>query len=51
MSHAYSILAAFQLKDDTYDEEVLLMRNPWGNTGYTGRWNAKDENWTEDLAK
>ena len=51
MSHAYSILAAFTLKDATHNEQLLLIRNPWGRTGYTGLWNYKDTKWTDELVK
>jgi len=50
-SHAYSILAAFKLKNDAIDEDVLLMRNPWGITGYNKKWNYEDADWTDELVK
>ena len=49
-SHAYSILAAFTLKDGAVDEKVLMMRNPWGSTYYTGKWRYNDAAWTDTLA-
>ena len=28
---------------------MLIIRNPWGSTTYTGDWNHNDENWTQEL--
>lgn len=49
-SHAYSIVAAFEM-DDSDDEthRMLLIRNPWGSNGYSWDWNADDSDWTADL--
>jgi hypothetical protein len=44
-SHAYSVLATFEM-DST---DMLLMRNPWGVTYYTGIWKYDDSNWTDAL--
>lgn len=43
--HAYSILTTFTM--DTYD--MVMLRNPWGITYYTGTWYKSDSNWTDDL--
>lgn len=29
--------------------DMVLMRNPWGQTQYTGTWNKDDPNWTDEL--
>jgi hypothetical protein len=45
--HAYSIIAAFTMTDaSNVAHKCLLMRNPWGNTYYSGKWNKNDGNWT-----
>jgi hypothetical protein len=46
MSHAYSILGAFQIVDSGVTWNLLLMRNPWGMTYYSGDWKAGDSRWT-----
>ena len=28
---------------------MLLLRNPWGKTTYSGDWHAGDVRWTEEL--
>ena len=43
--HAYSILGTFEM--DTYD--MVMLRNPWGVTYYSGTWNKDDSNWTDAL--
>ena len=43
--HAYAILAVFTM-DST---EMVLMRNPWGTTSYSGTWKYDDSNWTDAL--
>ena len=49
-SHAYSILAAFNMTDSSGTlHKCLLMRNPWGQANYNGTWNKNDPNWTADL--
>lgn len=50
MSHAYAILAAFEMTDtSSVAHKMLLMRNPWGTTGYSSTWNKDDSNWTDAL--
>ena len=43
--HAYAILAAFTM-DST---KMVLMRNPWGRTSYSGPWKHDDSAWTDAL--
>lgn len=50
MSHAYTILSAFNMTDASGTvHKCLLIRNPWGVSYYTGTWNKDDTNWTDDL--
>ena len=49
-SHAYSILAAFKMKDaNGIEHKCLLMRNPWGTSYYSQEWSKDDPNWTDAL--
>jgi hypothetical protein len=51
MSHAYSILAAFEMTDASGTvHKCLLIRNPWGVAYYTGNWHKTDTRWTDALA-
>ena len=34
---------------DNEIHDMILMRNPWGITGYLGDWNENDPRWTEEL--
>lgn len=43
--HAYSILAAFTMSGT----KMVMLRNPWGTTGYTGDWHKDDSSWTDSL--
>jgi len=50
MSHAYSILAPFTMIDaNKVEYQMLLMRNPWGETTYSSEWNSNDTRWTDAL--
>ncbi|KIY72958.1 cysteine proteinase [Cylindrobasidium torrendii FP15055 ss-10] len=40
--HAYSILRAFEI----YGTKFVLVRNPWGNSEWTGRWSDGSAQWT-----
>ena len=46
MSHAYTILAAFEITDNGTTWNLLLARNPWGSTYYSGDWRYNDSRWT-----
>lgn len=38
--HAYAIIAAFELKTSgTVDHNMLMIRNPWGETYWNNNWN------------
>lgn len=28
---------------------MIMVRNPWGITYYSGEWNSEDSNWTDEL--
>lgn len=43
--HAYAILAVFKMDNI----EMVLMRNPWGTTTYSGPWKYNDAAWTDAL--
>lgn len=47
MSHAYSLISAFELKtSSTVDHKMYMMRNPWGISTYNGSWYYGDSAWT-----
>jgi len=48
--HAYSMITAFTMRDSSNREvQMLLMRNPWGKTYYTGDWSENDRRWTSSM--
>ena len=48
--HAYSILSAFQMTDaNNTVHNMIMVRNPWGITYYTGEWSSTDSRWTDAL--
>ena len=53
--HAFSLITAFEMTEMIEETKTLLvhdmimMRNPWGNTGYRGDWNENDSRWTDEL--
>ena len=48
-AHAYSILETFLLNYNGEQIKMLLMRNPWGETYYSGPWSSDDSRWTDEL--
>ena len=49
--HAYSILTTFTMTSSggtSYD--MVMLRNPWGITYYSGTWYKSDSNWDDTLA-
>ena len=49
-SHAYSILSAFEMMDQSKSVyKMILLRNPWGTTQYNQSWHKADPKWTNDL--
>ena len=50
-SHAYSIIGAYNLTDinGKVVERLFLMRNPWGNEMYIGKWYDGDARWTSGV--
>jgi len=50
--HAFSVIAVFTLENDSggwETQDMLMIRNPWGDTYYSEEWNYEDERWTDDL--
>jgi len=48
--HAYSILTTFSMTDAGGTEyDMVMLRNPWGVTYYSGTWDYDDANWTDAL--
>ena len=41
-SHAYTIITTFMMDG----EKMIMMRNPWGSTHYSGPWSKNDGRWT-----
>jgi hypothetical protein len=33
------------------NEDVIMLRNPWGKTSYNKKWNFADPAWTDALVK
>lgn len=44
-AHAYSIIGTYTM--DSYD--MVLLRNPWGLSYYSGTWSKDDGAWTDAL--
>ncbi|KAF8522608.1 cysteine proteinase [Hysterangium stoloniferum] len=43
-SHAYAVLGALEYKRKRF----LKIRNPWGHSGWNGRWSDGSKEWTEE---
>ena len=44
--HAYSMTHAITLSNG---QNLIKMRNPWGNSEWTGAWSDNSKLWTDDL--
>ena len=52
MAHAFSIIATFKMEeDDGTQHDMILVRNPWGETDYSWHWHRKDKRWTNALVR
>jgi hypothetical protein len=51
--HAYTVLGTHTLRDCDGGEieKLIKLRNPWAEETYTGPYNDKDDQWTEELLK
>jgi len=48
--HQYTVLALFTLEEtDGTENEMILMRNPWKESYYSGEWDHTDSRWTSSL--
>ena len=47
--HAYAVLGVKEVSTDIGLERILDIRNPWGDTEWTGDWSDTSPKWTEAL--
>lgn len=45
--HAYTLIGAYEVEGF----RLVKVRNPWGNTEWTGTWSDDDKRWTDSLKK
>ena len=48
--HAYTLLQVVQLTGKS-NEKLVRLRNPWGNTEWSGDWSDSSRKWTSDFRK
>jgi hypothetical protein len=48
--HAYTIISTFKMTD-SYGRTIkmIMIRNPWGVTKYTGEWSSNDYKWNAEM--
>ena len=46
-NHAYSVLRAMEVKGKRF----VVVRNPWGETEWTGPWSDGSKEWTKEWAE
>ena len=49
--HAYTILGVKELNTGRGKVRLVHIRNPWGNTEWSGDWSDKSSKWTPELRK
>lgn len=47
--HAYTLVGAVTVIHQEKETKLVKVRNPWGNTEWTGLWSDKSDVWTDDL--
>ena len=47
MSHAYSLITAFEVTHQGEQHDLIMFRNPWSISYYEGPWAAWDDRWTD----
>ena len=45
LGHAYTILRV----DEIYGNQLIQLRNPWGNENWNGDWGNKSDKWTKKM--
>jgi len=49
--HAYTLLNAKLIKNNKNNIKLVQLRNPWGNTEWSGDWCDNDNLWTKEIKK
>lgn len=44
--HAYTFLGCYELQYEGRVERICKLRNPWGKSESTGKWNDSDSRWS-----
>ena len=47
--HAYTLINTYKVNTDLGEERLIKLKNPWGNTEFTGDWSDYSEKWTPEL--
>lgn len=48
--HAYTLMGAFTMKDkQNKNYDIVIVRDPWGDSSYNRSWNMNDTRWTADM--
>jgi calpain-15 len=50
-NHSYGILDIKSIETLDGPEQLINLRNPWGDFEWTGDWSDQSSNWTPDLKK
>ena len=49
--HAYTLVNIYTVKTNKGEERLVKLKNPWGNTEFTGEWSDYSKKWTPQLKK
>ena len=47
--HAYTLLGVVEVNTSSGRERLVHLRNPWGNTEWSGDWSDKSKKWTSSI--
>ena len=50
-AHAYTIIKVYKVKTKKGEERLIKLKNPWGDTEFTGEWSDYSKKWTPELKK
>jgi calpain-15 len=49
--HAYTLIKLYKVQTKKGEERLIKLKNPWGDSEFTGQWSDNSKKWTPELKK